>query len=193
MTIDDLNINGYRADISSSALKEINNISLARLVRWWLPICRLRSYFDQIITGNVWRQSRHKKFEGVDSPKHRKRLKELAEQYNPDLDSIKTLSQICNQNKINLVIVMAPTLPEYRLFGDQVHPEFSYKKLNNSIKIISKSNDFVFIDYSSLFSTHDMFWDTYHLNKKGAKIFTVKLTEDIFETIKDNSKYLSNK
>ncbi|MCL7763648.1 hypothetical protein MPF19_09500 [Polaribacter sp. Z014] len=81
----------------------------------------------------------------------------------------------CKKNKINILLIYPPTYYKYNKYIKNQDDIISY------YTSISKKYDVPFIDYSTNFLVYstDYFYNSQHLNKKGAEIFTKILGEDI--------------
>lgn len=97
---------------------------------------------------------------------------------NMDANSIKLFENYlleCKKNKIPIFLVYPPTYSN------------SHRYINNREEIISyynkisKKYQVPFLDYSnlSISQSKDYFYNSQHLNKKGAELFSKKLSEDI--------------
>ncbi len=91
---------------------------------------------------------------------------------------IKSFSQYIKSSKqkgINLILVYPPT---YHEAHSLIKSRDATIKLYEQIAI---ENNVLFLDYSSdqSFRSKDLFYNSQHLNKKGAELFTKKLCSDI--------------
>jgi len=87
------------------------------------------------------------------------------------LDSLILLAQ---KKDSRLVLFVAPVHPQYQ----QAIPE-PFKKQFRKTLAYCREKGIRILDYSQLSLPDSLFYDYDHLNEKGARIFTQKLTEDL--------------
>lgn len=86
----------------------------------------------------------------------------------------------CKKNKINIFLVYPPHYYKYYKYIKNQDEIISYYKK------ISKKYQVPFLDYSNdvISCSTEYFYNSQHLNKKGAELFTKVLARDILEEIK---------
>ena len=107
--------------------------------------------------------------------KDKKRINYDYSIFNEGLTQINSIIEDCNQKNIKLFFVWSPSYYESQLY------ELEYRSyIKTSLEKISNNNNIPFIDYSndSICLNRDNFYNSSHLNKKGATLFTLKLTKD---------------
>jgi hypothetical protein len=137
---------------------------------------------------------RHNGFKGQEKEWNTdlKKIKASKPNYRIELDSISILlfKQFINEmNKKNIDVILVNT-PEY------IEGQTFVKNRNEIISIfdeIAKKHNIPFLNYSNNVISHDksLFYNTLHLNKKGADIFTEKFVIDL-EKYERTTKYKNN-
>ena len=88
------------------------------------------------------------------------------------------ISEICNKKGIKFICFASPTYSQ----------ESIPNKFKQSLGSFFKSNDIIFLDYSNAFYKHKelqniwLWKDVFHLNRKGAKVFSNILRKDLNST-----------
>lgn len=93
------------------------------------------------------------------------------------VNSLKEYITFCKNNKINLILVYSPDF--YQLYKYQQNR----KEIKDLYYKITTENNIPFLDYSdscSLSYNKEYFYNSQHLNKIGADIFSVDLGERLY-------------
>ena len=102
---------------------------------------------------------------------------------NVRMDSVKikymyNIFELCNQNNVKLVVLMSPS---YRILQGE--------KWKEKIKTMADEYDIPVIDYEqdSTFLAHqEWFYDSYHLNKVGADIYSNRIVDELEILLNDD-------
>ncbi len=94
---------------------------------------------------------------------------------------LKKIIILCKEKKINLVLIKSPLTSNYYKYATMMVPEKEYYKITNNM--IAEFGNPKLIDYHDIFFGKEAwkFYDSEHLNKKGAEIFTNILKNDLIK------------
>lgn len=97
------------------------------------------------------------------------------------LKALYSMIEICKQIKATPILITTPYLKEYNDAVKQNEPEF-YGKFYSIIEEVVKNTGVKYYDYSSderYCNDYSLFINTDHLNRKGARIFTDNLLQEV--------------
>ena len=84
--------------------------------------------------------------------------------------------ELCEANKIKLILINTPLHQEYRNF---IPEYFTQLYTNTTSEITLKHPSIQILDYSELTLPDNVFGDYHHVNSKGAKLVSEKLIDDL--------------
>lgn len=190
-TKDDLNQNGSRADASKSYHQAIDSPSLYEHVALAFPVYSTRyAITDKIRNGiaSIGLRFTAKKVNNKPDKKTYKDLStridttyllNLGRNYKPADIDFSTLGELAKSNNISIYLVAPPVTTAISKWQSRFAPKYTWPSIIQSITEKAARADISVLNYTNLLeSTTQYFKDTYHLNNKGAIIFTKQLILD---------------
>lgn len=96
-----------------------------------------------------------------------------------DLNSFRQIINICNENKISLIIISTPV---YFMSSNYYNLETRIKEYCSAYG--DKVHFFNYTDFKKTKGRKDLFYDNFHLNERGARIFSQQVSGDITNIIR---------
>ncbi|MCK4589129.1 MAG: DUF1574 family protein [Nanoarchaeota archaeon] len=85
---------------------------------------------------------------------------------------------LCEKNNISIVLIKSPVTQEYlqEVAKRDIAIDDSYSIINSFVK---RYDDVYYLDYQNYFGDPNLFWDSDHLNHKGAEVYSKLVDKDL--------------
>lgn len=177
VTKDDLNLNGYRAEVSAE-YEDLTHEPMRKpqeFLMLWQARTHIAERIDAILHGT--KEKKEAPFNGVifdDDEMYTRLIKN----YQMDQAAIGNIARAAHLHGVEKVaLILVPCTDVYVRFHDRHFPGESYADLRAKIAAECNQAGIKFYDFGDPSTAYADFQDGYHLNGDGAKRFTAKLAD----------------